>query len=111
MSSISARLKPLLPKQPPHALQHAILLRVIRVILRWDLQQRREGSGVGLDTVSYPLGDLLRVSHISNPIPEHPIQRHPQSHVSLTKLGRGWEVVGVIESMRQNEWNQGDHTC
>ena len=48
----------LLAKQPPHALQHAVLFGVVGVVLGGDLEQRGEGGRVRLDAVSYPLGNL-----------------------------------------------------
>ena len=46
------------PKQPPHPLQHTILLRIIRVVLTRDLQHGWERFGVGVYGASYPLCDL-----------------------------------------------------
>lgn len=49
----------LLAKQPPHPLQNTVLLRVVRVVLGGYLEQRGESSRVCLDTVSYPLCNVL----------------------------------------------------
>jgi hypothetical protein len=49
----------LLSKQPPHPLQHTILLRIVRVVLTWDLEQGGKRCGVALHTVSYLLSDVL----------------------------------------------------
>jgi hypothetical protein len=64
-SSLSIPIPPLfpsshlLPKQPPHPLQHAILLRVVRMVLARYLEQARKRSRVALDAVAYLVGDVL----------------------------------------------------
>ena len=57
----------LLSEQSPDALQHAVLLRIIGVVLGRNLKQRGEGGGVTLNTVSYPLGNLALVSLLLHP--------------------------------------------
>ena len=52
----------LLAKQSSHSLQHTVLIRIVRVILRRYLKQRREGGGVGLDPMPYPFRNLFTIS-------------------------------------------------
>ena len=49
----------LLSEQSPHPLKHAVFLRVIRMIFRRYLEQRRECCRVCLDAMSYLLGNVL----------------------------------------------------
>lgn len=48
----------LLSEQPPHTLQHAVLVRVVWVVFRRNLEQRRESGGIGVHTVAYTFGNL-----------------------------------------------------
>lgn len=48
----------LLPKQPPHPLQHAVLLGVVWVVFRGYLEQGGERCRVALNAMPYPFGDL-----------------------------------------------------
>lgn len=57
----------LLSKQPAYPLKHAVLLRVVRVVLGRDLKQRGESGCVRLDAMSYLLGNLQ--SHVSTSSP------------------------------------------
>lgn len=52
---------PLLSKQPPYPAQHAVLLRVIWVVFARDFEDGREGGGVCIDAVSYPVRDLFTI--------------------------------------------------
>jgi hypothetical protein len=52
----------LLAEQLPHSLHDTVLLGVVRVVLRRDLEQAWEGLVVGVDAGSYALGNLLQVS-------------------------------------------------
>lgn len=51
-------MKHLLSKQTTHPSQNTVLLGIIRMIFAWNLEDRGEGSGVGIDSVSYPVGNL-----------------------------------------------------
>lgn len=48
----------LLSKKPANTLQHTIFLGIVRVVLAWDFQEGGECGGVGVDAVSYSVGDL-----------------------------------------------------
>ena len=48
----------LLPEQTPHPAQHAVLLRVVGVVLARDLEDGRERGRVRVDAVADALGDL-----------------------------------------------------
>jgi len=48
----------LLSKQLLDALHDAVLFGVVRVILGGNLEERREGLGVGIDTAADLVGDL-----------------------------------------------------
>lgn len=50
----------LLPEQPPHPPQYAVLLGIVRVVFAGDLEDGREGGRVRVDAVSDLLGDLDR---------------------------------------------------
>jgi hypothetical protein len=51
----------LLAEQLPHSLHDTVLLWVVRVVLRRDLEQAGESLVVGVDAGSYALGNLLQV--------------------------------------------------
>jgi hypothetical protein len=55
-ATASARL---LSKQPPHPLQHTVLLWVVRVVFGRNLEERWESGCVCLDAVSYLLRNVL----------------------------------------------------
>lgn len=55
----------LLAKQPTYSAENAILLGVVRVILARNLENRRESSGIGIDTMSYAVGNLSTSQHVS----------------------------------------------
>jgi hypothetical protein len=49
----------LLSKQAAHSSQHAIFLWVVGMVFARDLQNGREGCSVGIDSVSYFVGNML----------------------------------------------------
>lgn len=49
----------LFTKQSPDSSQHAVLLRVVWMVLRWNLEKRRECGGIGIDSLPYLIGDLF----------------------------------------------------
>jgi hypothetical protein len=51
----------LLAEQLPHSLHDTVLLWVVRVVLRRNLEQAWESLIVGVDAGSYALGNLLQV--------------------------------------------------
>lgn len=51
----------LLPKQPPHTPQHAVLLGVVGVLFTRDLEDGGEGGCVGVDAVADAFCDLWTV--------------------------------------------------
>ena len=48
----------LLAKQPPHALEHTVFLRVVRVVFAGDLEDGGEGIGECVDAVPDSFCDL-----------------------------------------------------
>jgi hypothetical protein len=54
----------LLSKQTAHSSQHTVLLWVVRMIFAWNFENRGKGSGVGIDSVSYSVGDLCLWSSV-----------------------------------------------
>lgn len=50
-----------LSKQPPHPLQHAILLRIVWMIFTWYFQDSGERFRIRIYRPSNSLGDLQRV--------------------------------------------------
>lgn len=61
----------LFPKQPPHSSQHTILFRIVRVVLRRNLQDRRKCGGVCVESIADFLRDLY---------PARPISQTPNPH-------------------------------
>lgn len=57
---------PLLSKQTSDSPQNTVLLGVIGVIFTRDLKNGREGRSVGVDTVSYSIGNMLVDKHNAN---------------------------------------------
>jgi len=49
----------LLSKQSLHPLQYAVLVGIVRVIFRGNLEHGGEGCRVALDAVSYPFSNVL----------------------------------------------------
>lgn len=56
--------KYLLSKQTTHSSQHTVLLWVVWMIFAWNFEDRRKGSGVGIDSVSYSVGNLYLWSSV-----------------------------------------------
>jgi hypothetical protein len=50
---------PLFPEQPPHPTEHAILLRIVRVVFAWNLKDGRKRLGEAIDAVADPFRDLV----------------------------------------------------
>jgi len=48
-----------LSENTTHPSQNAILLRIIWMVFARDFEDGRKGSGVGVDSVSYPVSDML----------------------------------------------------
>lgn len=53
-----AKLSSLFSKETTHSSQYTVLLRVIRVLFAWNFQDCRECGGIGIDAVSYTVGNL-----------------------------------------------------
>ena len=49
-------------KEPPHALQHAVLVRVVGMVFGGYLEERGESGRVCLDSVPYALCNLPNIS-------------------------------------------------
>jgi hypothetical protein len=52
---------PLLSEQSPDPLEHAVLLGVVWVVFRRNLEERRESGGVCLNAMPYPFSDLRSI--------------------------------------------------
>jgi len=59
----------LLAKQTTDSPQHAVLLRVVRVVFARNLEERWECGSVGIDPVSYPVGNMLVDQHNADVFP------------------------------------------
>lgn len=70
------QLAPSLAKQSPHPPQHAVLLRVVRVVFAWDLEDGGKGSRVRVNAVADLVGDLGRESVVSS-------HTHRQTHMYI----------------------------
>lgn len=54
----------LFSKQASNPPQHTVFLRIVRVVFAWDLQDSWEGSGVGINSVTYSVGDLCGIEKL-----------------------------------------------
>lgn len=57
-ATTTPKLPCLLSKQTADSSQHTVFLWVIRVVFARYLEDRREGSGVSIDAVTYPVSNL-----------------------------------------------------
>ena len=73
----------LFAEQLPHSLHDAVLLGVVRVVLRRDLEQAWESLVVLVDAGSYALGDLHIVSVRLRPLSHDPSQPEHSSNVRV----------------------------
>lgn len=55
---LTTNIPALLSKQTAHPLQYTVLIRVVRVVFTWDLEDSGERIGEGVDTVADTLCDL-----------------------------------------------------
>lgn len=51
-------IRPLLSKQTTDPPQHAVLLGIIWMVFAWDFEDCRKSSSIGIDSVSYSVGNL-----------------------------------------------------
>lgn len=56
---IICRITCLFAKQPAHSAQNTVLLGVVRVVLARNFENGRESSSVGIDSMSYAIGNLF----------------------------------------------------
>lgn len=52
----------LLSEKPPDSFKYTVLLRIVWMVLAWDLKHRRESVCVSIKSMSYLLGDLYVLS-------------------------------------------------
>ena len=75
----------LLPKQPPHSLEHTILLRIIRMLLTGYLQYSRESIRIRIHPMSDPFRNLKIHKH------RHSVLRHGKNQEVL--VGRTYMLI------------------
>lgn len=79
------RILPLLSKQLPYPPQHTVLLRVVRVILGWDLKHGGKGILELVDRISDLLGNLFPAVSQFRPLSRPRTGAQPQLAVNEEK--------------------------